>query len=347
MRNKEFTSIKYVGNYIEIAQALKINLGLVGAHGRAKTSYIKQYAESHGYKLITLILSRMTPEDMIGLPTETSVNGISATGFSSPDWLIKASDPNEKVMLFFDEFNNAELDTMASILDLIESREANGLTLADTTQIVCAFNPISIAPNGKTLSKATRDRFCLIPICDKSSEKEYLNYFAMNGKEALVKTISGFVDPIVQNYDDEIISTVDKNAEPTWRSLEKSYNICKYVVDNNLDDRIATTMVSGYIGTSIGNSVASSLLCNIKDNIKKSANKNDLYTVIRDAYENGGYVNMTKVVVSQNLLGDTYDECALCMNVIRTIVSEPEFYKALNSLTTKEFISKFEEDFKK
>lgn len=58
-----------VDTYLSIAANLKINIALCGAHGCAKTSVIERYCKENGYDLEIIILSRMTPEDMIGLPT--------------------------------------------------------------------------------------------------------------------------------------------------------------------------------------------------------------------------------------------------------------------------------------
>ena len=330
-------SIESVGEYIRVANALKINLGLVGAHGRAKTSYIKAAAERDGFELITLVLSRMSPEDMIGLPVTKKVNGETVTGFSSPDWLVRACDPTRKVMLFFDEINNAEVDTLASILDLVESREANGLTLADSTQIVCAFNPVSIAPNAKTLSKAIRDRFCLIPILDKDSVDSYRDYYKSSSKHALSKTLTQLGSTIIPSYDEEVVETANENAEPTWRSLEHSYDICNLVVDEDLDEAIAEAMVVGYVGGT-GHVIFSALINNIRQE-RDGTSTADLYERVKSAYEDKG--NDAVVEIINGLALDSYADCAGTMDVVRDIVDEPDLLEILHKTTTKEFISRY------
>ena len=330
-------SIESVGEYIRVANALKINLGLVGAHGRAKTSYIKAAAERDGFELITLVLSRMSPEDMIGLPVTKKVNGETVTGFSSPDWLVRACDPTRKVMLFFDEINNAEVDTLASILDLVESREANGLTLAESTQIVCAFNPASIAPNAKTLSKAVRDRFCLIPILDKDSVDSYRGYYKDSGKSVLSKTITQLGSSIVPSYDEEVVETANENAEPTWRSLEHSFDICNMVVNEGLDESVAEAMVVGYVGGT-GHVIYNTLLNNIREE-KDGTGTADLYERIKSAYESDG--NDAVVEIISGLTLNSYSDCAGVMDVVRDVVSEPDLLEILHKTTTKEFISRY------
>lgn len=321
--------------YLEIASKLNINLAFCGAHGRAKTSLVSQYCEENGYEPITIILSRMTPEDMIGLPTTGKLNGKTVTKFSSPDWLAKASDGKSKVLLFFDEFNNAEDDTQASILDLIESRKANGLTLNDDCQIVMAFNPISIAPNAKILSKATRDRICVLPVLDSKSKDDYREYYKDNGMD-IINDILDNIDGLVSNYDDEIYADSYKNAEFTYRSLEKSYKIVKYCVDNNIGKDVASFLVCGYAGK-IGDSFTQAYYnsmnqVSLTDKIKKLIDKHGADYVISHAEELGLVHNGEA----------SFDDSVVITNVVKEILDPIAFDKFLRKMFTKEFISRYE-----
>lgn len=329
----DFKNIKYAEDYLSIASDLNINIAFCGAHGRAKTSFVKQYADKNGYELITIILSRMTPEDMIGLPTSDKYKDNMVTCFSSPDWLVKASDPDNKVLLFFDEFNNSEPDTMASILDLIESREANGLHLNDNTQIVMAFNPPSIAPNGHVLSKATRDRICVIPIADTNSNASYIKYYRDNGMAALADTLIA-MDNVVPRYDDEVVESSYENAEPTYRSLDKSYQIMKYCYDHDLKYGIAETMVCGFVG-GIGTSLSKNLL----DNIKIQASGESLIDKMKKSYNEGGVDELIKYILENNIFGNNDFASAMSTaNAISEVVpNSMELNKVLKACTTKEF----------
>ena len=229
---------------LQIAKDLHLNLGFIGAHGRAKTAMVQQYADSLGYTLITKILSCLEPTDMIGLPVSETKNNQLVTRNAYPNWLVDACNPKKKVILFFDEFNNAEKDVQSSILNLIEDRKLDDMELAETTQIVVAFNPISIAPNARKLSKATRDRLCIIPISD--DKKPFKDYYSKNNMDVLNMVLDE-LNPI-KCYDEEVTNEAYENAELTYRSLEKVYNICKYCVDNKIDSNIGIMLSMGYGG---------------------------------------------------------------------------------------------------
>jgi MoxR-like ATPase len=253
-------SIEKIDKYIEIANELKLNLALVGAHGRAKTAYVQQYARDNGYILITKILAQMEPSDLLGLPrTEVLEDGSSITAVSHPDWLVAACDPNKKVILFFDEFNNAENDVQASILNLIEDRASNGMRLSDTTQIILACNPPAIAPNARRLAKATRDRICMIPVSDNSDP--YEKYYVNNGMSVLADVLAEVPD-LVPDYSEKTKQYAYENAEFTYRSLEKAYRIVEYALEHDVPEPIYTEMVSGY-----GGNYGTSLARNLKEKI--------------------------------------------------------------------------------
>lgn len=334
--NNSSVGISSFDKLFKISADLNINLALCGAHGRAKTSIVSQYCEKNGYDLTTIILSRMTPEDMIGLPVISDLDNEKVTSFSCPDWLAHASDGKSKVLLFFDEFNNAEFDVQASILDLIESRKANGKTLNKDCQIVMAFNPSSITPNANSLAKATRDRICVIPVLDSSSEKDYKKYYTDNGMQELCDVIDS-IEGLVNNYDDEVIEESYKSAEFTYRTLEKSYKIVQYCIDNKLPRLYANVMVKGYAGK-IGSSFVSSL-----------------YDII---YKNSGFTKIKEIVIKNGInyftknfehICDevfdhelTFDDNIIVVNAVKEVVDPVELDKFLNKVFTKEFISRYD-----
>lgn len=326
-----------VDTYLSIAANLKINIALCGAHGRAKTSVIEQYCKENGYDLEIIILSRMTPEDMIGLPTTGKLNGEKVTKFSSPDWLVHACDGKSKVLIFFDEFNNAELDTQASILDLIESRRANGMTLNDDCQIVMAYNPMSIAPHARNFAKATRDRICVIPITDNASLKSYRKYYENNDMAGLVDVIDS-IDGLVNNYDDEVTEEAYDNAEFTFRSLEKSYNIVKYCYDNDISIEYADTMVCGYAGK-IGSAFTNAAFCQLKD----SGRLQKVKKIIKEHGIDYFMANANKIGIVGKSSEWSFDDNVLVVNCVRQALNDIDFDKFLRKYFTKEFVSKYEQ----
>lgn len=124
---------------------------------------------------------------MVGLPVTSELDGEKVTKFSNPDWLVRASDGKSKILIFFDEFNNADVDVQASILDLIESRQANGLVLNDSTQIVMAFNPPSIDELPYCMDDDLANRFHIFNIAADA----YINDNLSRSKE--FKALNGLI----------------------------------------------------------------------------------------------------------------------------------------------------------
>lgn len=321
-------SIQNSNIYLKIANDLKLNLMFFGAHGRAKTAVVNKYAEENDFKLITKILSQFEPTDFLGLPdSKMNDKNEKVTTFSNPDWLVEACDPNKKILLFFDEFNNAEKDVQSSILNLIEDRKHNGMTLADTTQIVMAANPPSIAPNARKLSKATRDRICGIPIFDDN--RAYKEYFIKNDME-FISDIIDEIDP-VNNYDEDVSKVAYENAEFTYRSLEKAFNIVDYCVKNDIDKKISEEMLIGY-GGKVGISVNEELYAkffeknknnNLKKKVESGANKEEIIE----------YLKTDEV----GLMSMNYKDIENIFKYIELNYSAEDFNYILDEITTKEF----------
>lgn len=323
-------SIKNVSTYLAVSRDLKLNLALVGAHGRGKTKILQQYASENGYTLITLILSRFLPEDFLGLPVTKTVKGKKVTAYSNPDWLVKACDPNEKVLLFFDEFNNGDVDVQASILNLIEDRKMGDLTLADSTQIVMAFNPSSIAPNAKELSMATRDRICVIPIEDDVTA--YSDYYADNKMKILPGLLNSMPE-IITNHDEESVEAAYENAEFTFRSLEKSYKIYEYCTLNNINKSIIADMICGYGGKN-GHSFISYMDAQWGD----AEGASELIKLLNESENIDKFITQVR---DKNLLTkySNYVDLRGVVNQLESALPPKDFQKFLDSCVTSEFQS--------
>lgn len=325
--------ISDIGMYLKASKDLRLNLAMVGAHGRAKTSVTRQYADSIGYELITKILASLEPTDMIGLPVVGDyIDGKTAvTKNSYPEWLVAACDPNRKVILFFDEFNNAEKDVQSSILNLIEDRRIDDMVLADTTQIIMAFNPPSIAPNGRRLAKATRDRLCVIPIeDDKDSFKKYYNENGMNA-------ISRIIDECnpIPCYDEEVTEFAYENAEFTYRSIKHSYDIVNYCIDNNYPDKIGISLVSGYGGNN-GHVVFKEL----KEKIQEDKDGDSFEAVVKQNDRKALVYFVNKNAYFENMLD--FNKMISKVKFIEENYSEKDFDWVLNQIFSEEFINAYQ-----
>ena len=322
-------NIDQIPQALSIAYDLNINLALCGAHGRAKTAVIKQYAEENGFECIVKILSQFAPEDMLGLPTDGKVGGEEATAYRSPEWFVKASDGKSKVLLFFDEFNNAEADIQASILTLMSERESNGRKLNEDCQIVMAFNPPEIAPNAHTLSMAARDRICVLPISD--SPQPYKNYFKKIGKGAITKLLENEMISI-NNYNDVVESSAYENAELTYRSLEKCYDITTYCIENEVNDDVAIQLVCGYAGAK-GNVVYK----NLRNTLEEEHASDDVIEKFTKIYGKSGLKEATKFMNESKAFENNWANVLVVLNKIEAVIGKDnmeEFFK--DSILSKE-----------
>lgn len=137
---------------------------LVGAPGTGKTATVKQIAKDRGYKLITLVGSRMDPTDVAGLPKAASLGvdendePIEATVYLSPKWEVEILR-HKKVILFLDEWSNSSGAVQAAFLTILQDREfPNGHAFPDETIVIGAMNPAEEAADGYEMALPTTNR---------------------------------------------------------------------------------------------------------------------------------------------------------------------------------------------
>ena len=152
---------------LRAAVAARIPAMLVGDPGTSKTAEISALAKEMGYELITLIASRMDPQDVSGFPTRgtyvTDEGQKPVTEFAPQVWQMEIL-AKRKVFVFLDEFSNAHPSVKASMLSLIQDRQfPNGDLFPEETVIVGAMNPTDSAADGYELDPATSNRMMFIP----------------------------------------------------------------------------------------------------------------------------------------------------------------------------------------
>lgn len=149
---------------LESAMMARVPAMLVGPPGTGKTATIKKIARDMGYRLETVIGSRMDPTDVTGLPqsqffgeTEDKTK-LYATAYSMPVWQANILR-HPKTILFLDEFSNTPSEVRASFLNIIEDREfPSGAKMPPETIIVGAMNPTEQAADGFELDLPTTNR---------------------------------------------------------------------------------------------------------------------------------------------------------------------------------------------
>ena len=157
-------SFKNYGAYTMAEGILRANMDalravmMVSDPGMTKTATVRSIAQEIGYDLVTIIGSRMQPEDVSGFPTrgeiviedlhlgtkeidsfvssinphtikkekrgDQDVRVIPVTEYAPQSWQVFIQE-RRKVILFFDEFSNTSPATRASLLSLVQYRWSN------------------------------------------------------------------------------------------------------------------------------------------------------------------------------------------------------------------------------
>lgn len=149
----------------------RVPVMLVSSPGMGKTASVRAMAQEMGYDLITLVPSRMDPQDLSGFPTKGSYeyededgNRVTSavTEFAPQHWQ-KVIMEKKKVVLFLDEFSNAHPSVRASLLSFIQDRQfPNGDIFPEETVLIGAMNPSDSAADGYELDPATTNRIAFI-----------------------------------------------------------------------------------------------------------------------------------------------------------------------------------------
>lgn len=192
-------AFKNYGAYTMAEGILRANMDalravmMVSDPGMTKTATVRSIAQEIGYDLVTIIGSRMQPEDVSGFPTrgeiviedlhlgtkeidsfvssinphtikkekrgDQDVRVIPVTEYAPQSWQVFIQE-RRKVILFFDEFSNTSPATRASLLSLVQDRQfPNGDFFPDEVIIVGAMNPTESAADGYEMDMATANRF--------------------------------------------------------------------------------------------------------------------------------------------------------------------------------------------
>lgn len=144
----------------------RIPVMLVGAPGTSKTATVRSLADQLGYDLITIVPSRMDPQDISGFPTKGQYTYDDVmhpvTEYAAQKWQMEILE-KKTVILFLDEFSNANPSVRASLLSFIQDRQfPNGQYFPEETVLVAAMNPTDSAADGSDLDPATTNRIMFV-----------------------------------------------------------------------------------------------------------------------------------------------------------------------------------------
>lgn len=114
-------------NELNIKEALDYNLPTMffGESGWGKSQIIRKIANEKGYELVEFMLAGCLPEDLNGIPKE--VNGrLQMLMMPKLQKVIDLLNENKKVLLFFDEINQAHPQVYNTLYRMVLDKEING-----------------------------------------------------------------------------------------------------------------------------------------------------------------------------------------------------------------------------
>lgn len=127
---------------------------LVGPSGVGKTSTLEALYEG---PIIKILLQTERPEDVLGIPR---VERGFTRWFLHERWKIAFEKP---CLIFFDELDKADRETVSAVLTLMNNLEVNGRKLHPETVIACAMQPVEYHWTRHQTNKALAGRACFIP----------------------------------------------------------------------------------------------------------------------------------------------------------------------------------------
>lgn len=143
---------------------------LTGPSGVGKTHRVYQYGERIGYKVETIILSRMPSVDVGGIyapnfETNTLVHMITDR-FTGE----KLTDEHKGLIVFFDELGSASEEQMVAIQSLIEDRSLEGRPVAKHVMFVAATNLPEHTAGANKIIQSLASRLDFVHIAPDASE---------------------------------------------------------------------------------------------------------------------------------------------------------------------------------
>lgn len=234
----------------EIEQTLMDEYGsdsavvFVGRAGVGKTQGVRSFAKNmnlymqtiegsvtmDGDAVLTTIVKRDASQlqpwesevdrDRPQLYPHKAVQNIYDQDMKQKNGLVKDEDKYNGYLLFIDEFNRAERGAMASLMNLLLTRELGGVKLPVNTIIVAAMNPTDDMPefadtndmyNAQPIDTAVLDRFSVYFISEDVNG--FTNYGLNNDSKETIKSILAVLGE----------DTSEENVEKVFKSLPDNY----------------------------------------------------------------------------------------------------------------------------
>src|ERR1035437_2944705 len=149
------------------------NVLLLGLHGTGKTTAIQDLAKKTGIKMVYYSCSTLDPyTDLVGIPTP-----IEGKDGKKELEMVRPRAIDEAELVFFDEFNRADRQTLNAIFEIIQFRSINGELLPSLTACWAAMNPPNDEYQVSEVDPALIDRFDLYLDVSPNVSVEYMSKF--------------------------------------------------------------------------------------------------------------------------------------------------------------------------
>lgn len=296
----------------------KHGMMLHSSPGIGKSAIVRQIGKELDARVIDVRLSAMDASDVQGIPYVFQKTGEML--FSTPSWF--PEDPNERVIIFFDEINNALQSVQHAAYRLILDREIhNGKKFHDNVVVIAAGNKKDDKTGAKAMLPALGNRFSvhmeIIP-----SKEDFIKYSLENN---INHRIVGFLEwkPNLLHE----MPTSGSVAFPSPRTWEMVSNHLEIFGDSpSSTNPNLNIVVSGCIGEKACNSFMSYLKYYAKvPNFDKIIKGEEEYTVPQD--DLGLMFAITTTLVYH--AADHINDNKACQNLIKIYDQLPDEHKVL------------------
>lgn len=127
--NENRANVQMYWNSVASPSSREHGVAVVGKAGWGKSEIMTSVARASGYDVIIVNLSMAASEDVLGIPVpDRMASGQLKTEYAAPGWLAYvAQHPDDKICIFFDEFNQASMDVLGTIQNFLLTRTVNGV----------------------------------------------------------------------------------------------------------------------------------------------------------------------------------------------------------------------------
>jgi hypothetical protein len=152
---------------LALTEFTKVPILFLGNPGIAKTSGVRAWAKTFGYKVTTLIGTQRVAEEILGYMVNDT--GEKRLVTYTPDWFDEIQENSKagfKTLLFVDELSQAPDNVQGAMLQLIFDRRVGGRNnyLPEDCVVVAAANYKGNIPPQCGIQAPTLNRFCIVNI---------------------------------------------------------------------------------------------------------------------------------------------------------------------------------------